>query len=121
MADSTPLDVSAKRTPSAQRDEGSRSDRTPDRRLCRWGGVAALGGVLLMVGTAVVVGVLGLPDASDVETLTDFADIETGRIFEHFFYLGAVVMFALHALALHRLLVRANPAATSFVRQSTGP
>jgi hypothetical protein len=67
-----------------------------------------------MIGAVAVVIGLGLPDASDVETLTDFADIETGRILEHFFYLGAVVMFALHALALGRLLARANPAAALF-------
>jgi hypothetical protein len=67
-----------------------------------------------MVGAFVVVGALGLPDASDVETLTDFADIESGRIAEHFFYLGALMLFALQALVLHRLLTPAHPAAALF-------
>jgi hypothetical protein len=85
-----------------------------DRQLSRWGGRAGIAGVILMLGTVGVVVGMGLPDASDVETLTDFADIETGRILEHFFYLGAVVMFALHVLVLQRLLARANPAAALF-------
>ncbi len=104
---------SAKRDVSA-RHETSSSGRTPTQQLCRWGGVAGLAGVALMVGALVVVGALGLPDASDVETLTDFADIESGRIAEHFLYLGALVMFALHALVLHRLLTPAHPAAALF-------
>ena len=37
-----------------------------------------------------------MPDASDPETLTDFADIESGRTAEHFLYLGALILFALH-------------------------
>lgn len=43
---------------------------------------------------------LGLPDASDPETLIDFADIEAGRVAEHFLYLGALILFAVHLLAL---------------------
>ena len=57
---------------------------------------------------------MGLPDASDVETLTDFADIESGRIAEHFLYLGALILFALHVLVLHRLLKTAHQAAALF-------
>ena len=72
--------------------------------MASWGGVAGLAGVALMVGTVVVVVSMGLPDASDPETLTDFADIEAGRIAEHFLYLGALVAFALHVLVLQRLL-----------------
>ena len=56
------------------------ADPAPDRRMIRWGGLAGLGGVVLLVGAVVVVVSLGLPDASDVETLTDFDDIEAGRI-----------------------------------------
>jgi len=100
---------------AARRDDGrTQSEESADRQLSRWGGRAAATGVALMIGAVAVVVGLGLPDASDVETLTDFADIETGRILEHFFYLGAVMMFALHAVVLHRLLRRANPAAALF-------
>ena len=88
--------------------------RTPDRQLIRWGGVAGLAGVISLLGSLVVVVALGLPDASDVETLTDFANLESGRIAEHALYLGALVLFALHILVLHRMLRTAHEAAALF-------
>lgn len=95
-------------------DQPAQADRTPDRQLIRWGGLSGLVGVLLLIGAAVVVMALGLPDASDPETLTDFTDIESGRIAEHFLYLGALVLFACHAFVLRGLLRTAHPAATLF-------
>ena len=85
-----------------------------DQQLLRWGGWAGLSGVVLMVGAVLVVGGLGLPDASDVETLTDFDDIEVGRNFEHFLYLGAVMLFALHALVLYHALAKTHRPAALF-------
>lgn len=105
---------SAPRSAAVELGRSSPFEPSVDRQLSRWGGVAALAGVGLMLGAIVVVGALGLPDASDVETLTDFADIEAGRIAEHFLYLGALVLFALHVLVLQRLLVVAAPAASLF-------
>ena len=105
---------SASRAASAQSVPPAPEIRPGDRQLSRWGGVAGLGGVVLMLGSLLVVGSLGLPDASDVETLTDFADIEAGRIAEHFLYLGAVVLFALHALVLYRLLSPVHAPAALF-------
>ncbi len=100
---------------SAERDRRPRRQR-PDQeqQLIRWGGVAGLTGPALLIASAVVVGVLGLPDASDVETLRDFADIESGRIGEHFLYLGALIMLALHVVVLQRLLQPAHRAAALF-------
>jgi hypothetical protein len=80
----------------------------------QWGGVAGLAGVVLFLGTIAVVVAMGLPSASDVETLTDFANIESGRIAEHFLYLGALALFALHTFALRRLLEPAHQAASLF-------
>lgn len=88
--------------------------RTADRQLIRWGAVAGLAGVAAFVGTVAVVVGLGLPAADDPETLTDFADIEAGRIAEHFLYLAALILFALHLLVLHRLLRASHPAAALF-------
>ncbi len=90
------------------------SRRPPDRQLILWGGTAGIGGAVLLIASAVVVGVMGLPDASDVETLTDFADIESGRIAEHFLYLGALMLFALHVAVLQRLLSTTHAAAALF-------
>jgi len=69
--------------------------------------------VLMLLAFTVVIG-LDLPDASDSETLTDFADIETGRIFENLFYLGAVILFTLHLPVLYQLLKTAHWAAALF-------
>ncbi len=88
--------------------------RSSDRQLSRWGGIAGLLGGILLLGAGLVVGVLGLPDASDPETLIDFANIESGRIAEHFLYLGALMLFALHVSVLHRLLAPAHQAAALF-------
>ena len=98
--------------------KGSRNDppgmAESDVQLSRWGGTAALAGVATMVVTVGVVVGAGLPDASDAETLTDFAAIESGPHRRHFLYLGAVVLFAIHVAALRRLLRRAHPAASLF-------
>ncbi len=109
MAISSQIDVSASRTVSVRS-----TAPPPDRQLLRWGAIAGLAGAVLMIAAAVVVVVLDLPDASDVETLTDFADIESGRIAEHFLYLGALVLFTLHLLVLYRMLRGAHPAASLF-------
>jgi hypothetical protein len=111
MSNSSKLTVSAAQ-PAPER--SSPVESSDDRQLSRWGGLAGLAGVVLMLGAFVVVGVLALPDASDVETLTDFSDIEAGRIAEHLLYLGALVLFALQTLVLHRLLRHAHPPAALF-------
>lgn len=89
-------------------------EKGADRQLLRWGGVAGVAGAVSMFAALMVVTVLGLPDASDVETLTDYPDIAAGRMAEHFLYLGALVFFALHVLALYRMLRTAHPAASLF-------
>lgn len=94
-------------------------EKGADRQLLRWGGVAGVAGALFMFGTLLVVTMLGLPDASDVETLTDYPDIAAGRMAEHFLYLGALVLFTLHVLALYRMLRPAHPAAALFGAATT--
>ena len=89
-------------------------EKGPDRQVLRWGGIAGVTGALCMFGTLLVVTMLGLPDASDVETLTDYPNIAAGRMAEHFLYLGALVLFALHVLVLYRMLRPAHPAAALF-------
>ncbi len=116
MAISSRPDVSARRTVSVPQGESLRFERTSDQQLCRWGGGAGVAGVISMIAAVAVVVALGLPDASDVETLRDFADIRSGRILEHLFYLGALMMFALHVLVLHRVLRTAHPPLPSSAR-----
>lgn len=114
MAVSSRLNVSTRPVTSDGLGGSSQPGRDPDQQLSRWGGIAGLAGVVLMLGAGLVVGILGLPDASDPETLTDFANIESGRIAEHFLYLGALILFALHVFVLHRLLSPAHQPAALF-------
>ena len=114
MSITSRLHVPARRSASARSVRLDKTDQDPDRELSRWGGIAGLAGAVLLVCSAVVVGVLGLPDASDAETLTDFPNIESGRIAEHFLYLGALMMFALHVFVLYRLLRTSHLAAALF-------
>ncbi len=111
-------DTSQPRTPAGQGTSSPRgpleSPWTAERRLLRWGGVAGLAGFALLMGALAVVTALGLPDASDVETLRDFEAIESGRIAEHFLYLGALMMFILHVVVLHRVLGAGHLAASLF-------
>ena len=114
MAISTRPGSAERRAAPVRTGESQQPEWTPDRQLIRWGGMSALGGVISMIAAVGVVVALGLPDASDAETLTDFADIESGRIAEHFFYLGALMLFALHVFVLHRMLRTAHQAAALF-------
>jgi len=107
MSDS-PTDVPPRRTAHAE------PWSAEQRQLSRWGGVAGIAGFVALLGSVAVVVGAGLPDASDPETLTDFADIETGRIAEHLFYLAALMLFALFVSVLHRLLRTAHPPAALF-------
>ncbi len=114
MATPSGSNVSTGQAASEGHGRSPQSEQSRERQLNRWGGVAAIAGGILMLSTVAVVVALALPDASDPETLTDFADIESGRIAEHFLYLGALIMFALHAFVLHRLLRPGHPAAALF-------
>jgi len=106
--------VSPSEEASRRHDETSLPEQTAHRQLIRWGGMAGLTGAGLLASSVVVVVALGLPDASDPETLADFANIKSGRIAEHVLYLGALVFFALHVLVLHQLLTKAHRAGALF-------
>ncbi|MGI9610055.1 MAG: DUF4386 family protein [Acidimicrobiia bacterium] len=114
MAISSQVHTTAMRAASIHHGESTPSSESAERQLSRWGGRAGLAGVVSMFATVGVVVGLGLPDASEVETLTDFSNIESGRIAEHFLYLGALMFFALHVLVLHRLLRTVHAPAALF-------
>ena len=114
MSLSTEPETSPTAVEPNRHDDPSAHEKAQHRRLSRWGGIAGLTGAGLLAGSMAVVVSLGLPDASDPETLTDFANIKSGRIAEHVLYLGALVLFALHVLVLHQLLARAHRPAALF-------
>ena len=92
----------------------SEAGTTDEGQVIRWGGSSGVAGFVALLVSFLVVAGLGLPDASDVETLTDFADIESGRIVEHFLYLASLLFFSLHATVLYRLLRASHLAAALF-------
>ena len=114
MSIPTQTSVSTGATAPGRHDEPSLSEQTAHRQMSRWGGMAGVLGAGLLASSLAVVVALGLPDASDPETLTDFANIKSGRIAEHVLYLGALVFFALQVLVLHLLLTRAHRAGALF-------
>ncbi|MEO3782076.1 hypothetical protein ABGB12_02010 [Actinocorallia sp. B10E7] len=88
--------------------------QTEETRLLRLGGAAGALGSALLLGTFVFVAALGLPDPSTTESLLRFPEIKTARVVENTLYLAALVLMALHTLALSRTLRRTSPAASFF-------
>jgi hypothetical protein len=85
-----------------------------EERVLRWGGAAGVLGSVMLLGAFIVVGALGLPDTSDTASLVDFPDIETARIVENTLYLGALLLWTLHFIALRLALRRASLAPSLF-------
>ncbi len=71
----------------------------------------------MFLGTAAVVVVLEPPVAISglgIATMRNFDETRADRIAEHFLYLGALLMFALHRVDLKRLLQLVKPVAALF-------
>ena len=82
--------------------------------------MAGLAGVVLLLGAVAVVAGLGLPDASDPETLTDFADIESGRIAEEIGATRSAVASWANLGAVHMGLEAWAEARDAMLRALTG-
>jgi len=78
----------------------------PDRELgnLRRGGLAGLAGVAALFGAFLPYPIFDLPNPDAVESLTTYGDIATGRIIENSFWLAALVLWAVHFLAIGRAL-----------------
>ena len=80
----------------------------------RWGGISGIAGSLLMIVTfGFVVAFVGM-DITPSESLTRFADIRTARTVENTLYLGIVLLWVVHSLALYRVLRRTSPTPALF-------
>jgi hypothetical protein len=76
-----------------------------ERTLLRWGGVAGLLGGVLFIAVFVIVGAFIGADPSDpAGAVARFPDIRVGRTVENGLYLVILVLWTIHALALHRAL-----------------
>ena len=81
-----------------------------DRTVLRWGGSAGvLGGVLLLV-TFVIAGALVGTFAGPEAEVAAYPDVQVARTFENGLYLVALVLWAVHFVALYRALRATRPA-----------
>ncbi len=78
----------------------------------RWGGLAGIGGSLLMLFTFGFVAAFVGMDITAEQSLTTFPEIRAARIVENTLYLAVLLLWVLHFLALHRGLrnIRPTPA-----------
>jgi hypothetical protein len=89
-------------------------DRQPGSTL-RWGGVAGVAGsVLLLVVFAIVAVFVGMDTISAEDAVARFPDVRAARTVENGLYLVVLVLWVIHALALHRALRSASPALALF-------
>lgn len=81
-------------------------DAQPDvnTALLRRGGQAGLAGAAALVLAFLTYPIFELPDPLLVESLTDYPNIATGRVVENSFYMAALVLWAVHYLAIGRAL-----------------
>ena len=74
----------------------------------RWGGLAGIGGSILMLFTFGFVAAFVGMDITPEQSLTTFPQIWAARTVENSLYLGVLLLWLVHALALHRALRRTN-------------
>jgi len=81
-----------------------------DRRMLRSGGLAGiLGGVLLIVTFVIVGALVGIFAGPEAEVAA-YPDVQVARTFENGLYLLALVLWAVHFIALYRALRATSPA-----------
>lgn len=85
-----------------------RATEQPDSIL-RWGGLAGICGSILMFGVFGFVAAFVGIDITPEQSLTTFPEIRSARIVENSLYLGVLLLWIVHSLALYRALRRANP------------
>ncbi|MHB1490806.1 MAG: hypothetical protein ACYCTH_09960 [Cellulomonas sp.] len=81
-----------------------------DRRPLRWGGLAGILGGILLIVTFVIVGALVGTFAGPEAEVAAYPAVRVARTFENGLYLLALVMWAVHLLALYRALRATSPA-----------
>jgi hypothetical protein len=80
----------------------------------RWGGLAGiLGSILMLVTFGIVAAFVGM-DITPEQSLTRFPDIRAARTVENSLYLGVLLLWVIHCLALYRGLRRTSPTPALF-------
>lgn len=86
-----------------------------DSSISRWGGLAGIGGSVLLVVVFAIVGILAGPEpAGPAGPISRFPEIRVARTLENGLYLAVLVLWVPLALALFCSLRRSRPAAALF-------
>jgi hypothetical protein len=86
-----------------------------DEGVVRWGGLAGILGGILFIAVFVIVGVfVGAVPADPAEAIARFPDIRAARTVENGLYLVVLILWAVHFVALGRVLRVARPAPALF-------
>ncbi len=73
-----------------------------DDSATRRGGLAGLGGAAALVAAFFTYPIFDLPSVDEVESLTNYSELATGRVVENSLYLAALVLWAVHFVAMGR-------------------
>ena len=85
-----------------------------ERSVLKWGGLAGIGGSILLVAAFVIVGVLVGAPSGPVETVMNFPEVRAAHMVEEALYLGALALWAIHFVAMYRALRRTRLASALF-------
>lgn len=85
-----------------------------DRRVLRWGGLAGVLGALTLLLVFVIVGAFVGTFAGPEAEVAAYPDVAVARTFENGLYLVALLLWAVHLLALYRALRASSPAPALF-------
>jgi hypothetical protein len=92
------------------------AQRTHDESsILRWGGLAGIGGSLLLVVVFAIVGIFAGPEPAGLAgPISGFPEIRVARTVENGLYLAVLALWVALALALFHALRRTRPAAALF-------
>ncbi|HKH52312.1 MAG TPA: hypothetical protein VKA77_11065 [Mycobacterium sp.] len=86
-----------------------------DSSILRWGGLAGIGGSVLLVVVFALVAIFAGPEPAGLAgPISRFPEIRVARTVENGLYLAALALWVLLALALFRTLRRTRPASALF-------
>ena len=86
-----------------------------DSSISRWGGLAGIGGSVLLVVVFAIVGIFAGPEpAGPAGPISRFPEIRVARTLENGLYLAVLTQWVVLALALFHSLRRTRPAAALF-------
>jgi hypothetical protein len=70
--------------------------------ISRSGGLAGIGGAVALFAAFTTYPIFDLPSVDEIQSLTDYPELATGRILENSLYLAALVLWAVHFVAIGR-------------------